>query len=375
MPEDALIAPNADTLFRPLEIGPLSLPNRIVMAPMTRNMAPEGIPGPANAEYYRKRTEGGVGLILTEGTVVDRPGSRNMPNIPFIHGEAALAGWRGVVEEVHKAGGKIGPQIWHTGSTRGSVGWDPGVEVESPSGLVAPDDPRGKAMTEEDVADLVAAFASAAADSRRVGFDMAELHGAHGYLIDQFLWNGTNRRDDDWGGPSLPDRARVVAEIVRAVRAAVGPDFPIFLRLSQWKQQNYDARLAETPAEMEAWLTPLAEAGVDVFHCSQRRFWEPEFPGIDGEDGLNFAGWAKKLTGRMTCSVGSVGLDGEFFRAFRGHGAAAAGIEKLLARMERDEFDLIAVGRILLTDPAWPEKIRKGEPVGGYDPASLAALT
>ena len=102
------------------------------------------------------------------------------------------------------------------------------------------------------------------------------------------------------------------------MRAAVGPDFPVILRLSQWKQQDYAARLAETPDAMADWLLPLVEAGVDVLHCSQRRFWEPEFPEIDGEDGLNFAGWAKKLTGAATISVGSVGLSGDFIAAFGG---------------------------------------------------------
>ena len=102
-------------LFQPFESPKLTLPNRIVMAPMTRNMAPGGVPAEANANYYRRRAEGGVGLILSEGTVVDRPASRNEANIPFFHGEAPLGGWQGVVVAVHAAGGKMGPQIWHTG--------------------------------------------------------------------------------------------------------------------------------------------------------------------------------------------------------------------------------------------------------------------
>ncbi|OWU82976.1 1,2-oxophytodienoate reductase [Oceanicola sp. 22II-s10i] len=363
-----------ETLFRPFRVGSLEMKNRIVMAPMTRNQAPEGVPGAANAEYYRKRAEGSVGLILSEGTVVDRPASRNLPNVPFFHGAAALGGWKDVIDTVHAAGGKMGPQIWHTGSTRGSRGWEPGVEVESPSGIVKPEDPRGRAMSEEDIADTIAAFARAAAEAEKLGFDMAEVHGAHGYLLDQFLWEGTNTRADGWGGPTLPERTRIMVELIKAIRAAVSPDFPIFLRLSQWKQQDYEVKLATTPDEMTAWLAPLAEAGVDVFHCSQRRFWVPEFPELDGEDGLNFAGWARKLTGVPTCSVGSVGLDGEFFRSFRGHGAGAAGIEKLLERMERDEFDLIAVGRILISDPYWVEKIRTGQDVSGFDAAALATL-
>lgn len=364
-----------DSLFQPVTLDKLTLKNRIVMAPMTRNMAPDGVVAQPNVAYYQRRAEGGVGLILSEGTVIDRPASRNLPNVPFFHGDAALAGWKQVIDAVHDAGGKMGPQIWHTGSTRGSAGWEPESEVESPSGIVGPDDPRGRAMSDADVADTIDAFARAAADAERLGFDMAEIHGAHGYLLDQFLWEGTNLRDDNVGGPTLPDRARIMVEIAKATRALVSPDFPIFLRLSQWKQQDYSVRLAHTPDEMEAWLTPLADAGIDVFHCSQRRFWEPEYPELDGENGLNFAGWAKKLTGKVTCSVGSVGLDGDFFGAFRGKSAEAAGVEKLIERMEKDEFDLIAVGRILVSDAHWAEKVRTGVAVEGFDATALATLT
>ncbi|MDQ0249409.1 2,4-dienoyl-CoA reductase-like NADH-dependent reductase (Old Yellow Enzyme family) [Sphingomonas kyeonggiensis] len=368
--------PDSDTLFRPFELGSLRLENRIVMAPMTRSFAPEGIPGEPNAAYYRRRAEGGVGLILSEGTVIDRPASRNEAGIPFFHGERALAGWQGVIDAVHGAGGKMGPQIWHTGSTRSQGGWEPESPVESPSGLLGPGTPRGEVMNEEAIADTVAAFARAAADAKRLGFDLVELHGAHGYLIDQFFWSGTNERADRYGGASIRERARFAGEVIAAVRAAVGPDYPLALRVSQWKQQDFAARLAETPQLMEDWLQPLVEAGVDILHCSQRRFWEPEFPEIDGEEGLNFAGWAKKLTGAATISVGSVGLSGEFIAAFGGEASTSAGIEKLIARMERDEFDLIAVGRALISDPNWVEKIRTDDTgsLKGFDRSVLAEL-
>jgi 2,4-dienoyl-CoA reductase-like NADH-dependent reductase (Old Yellow Enzyme family) len=365
-----------DVLFSPFALKGLTLPNRIVMAPMTRGMAEGGVPGAAHAEYYRRRAEGGVGLILTEGTVIDRPASRSMPGIPFFHGEAALAGWAAVANAVHSAGGRIGPQIWHTGSTRARGDWEPEVPVESPSALVGPGDPRGVVMTEEDIADTVAAFASAAADAKRLGFDIVELHGAHGYLIDQFFWSGTNARGDAFGGATIRERSRFAAEAVRAVRSSVGPDFPLALRVSQWKQQDYNARLATSPEEMRDWLAPLVEAGVDVLHCSQRRFWEPEFPEIDGMEGLNFAGWAKKLTGAVTISVGSVGLDSDFFAAFGGQGSGAAVLDNLYTRMEKEQFDLIAVGRALISDAHWVKKIASGDTqkLRGFDAADLAAL-
>jgi len=348
-------------LFQPFRLKSLALNNRIVMAPMTRSFAPDGVPGENVAAYYRRRAEGEVGLILSEGTVIDRPASRNEASIPFFHGDAALAGWGRVIDAVHAAGGKMGPQLWHTGAVKSFMtDWTPAVPVESPSGLFAPDQPRGQAMSEEDIADTVAAFGRAAADARRLGFDI-EIHGAHGYLIDQFFWSGTNARKDRFGGATIKERARFAGEVVKGVRDAVGPDLPIILRVSQWKQQDYAARLAETPDAMTDWLGPLVAAGADVLHCSQRRFWEPEFPEIDGADGLNFAGWAKKLTGAPTISVGSVGLSGDFMGAFSGEGSQPASLDRLVRRMEREEFDLIAVGRALITDPLWVAKVRDGD--------------
>ncbi|NDW06211.1 NADH:flavin oxidoreductase [Jiella pacifica] len=364
-----------NALFRPFRLKSLELKNRIVMAPMTRSMAPNGVPGAANAAYYRRRAEGGVGLILSEGTVIDRPAARNDPGIPFFHGDEALAGWQAVIDEVHAAGGKMAPQIWHVGSVKSFLTkWEPAAGIESPSGLVAPATLRGDAMSEEAIADTVAAFAKAAVDAKRLGFDTVEIHGAHGYLIDQFFWSGTNDRADRWGGATIRERSRFAAEVIAAMREAVGPDYPIILRVSQWKQQDFTARLAETPDAMTDWLAPLVEAGVDILHCSQRRFWEPEFPEIDGEEGLNFAGWAKRLTGAATISVGSVALSGDFMGAFGGESSTSAGLDRLIARMERDEFDLIAVGRALISDPDWPRRVKEGEALKGFDAANLAEL-
>ncbi len=361
-------------LFTPFTMAGLALPNRIVMAPMTRSFSPGGVPGANVADYYRRRAEGQVGLIVTEGTGVDRPGSLNDPNVPVFHGEAALGGWGKVVEAVHGAGGRIAPQLWHVGGMKNALLPDYKHDAEGPSGLLRPGKEYGKAMREEDIADAVRAFAQAAGDAVRLGFDAVELHGAHGYLIDQFFWEGTNVRADGWNG-DLPARARFAGEIVKAVRAAIGTT-PLILRLSQWKQQDFTARLAPTPDAMAAWLQPLADAGVDVFHCSQRRFWEPEFPELDGPEGLNFAGWAKKLTGKTTITVGSVGLSGEFVAAFGGEASKPASLDNLLHRLERDEFDLVAVGRALIVDPDWAEKVRDGRfaELKDFDRSALATL-
>jgi 2,4-dienoyl-CoA reductase-like NADH-dependent reductase (Old Yellow Enzyme family) len=366
---------SAGTLFQPLRLKALTLPNRIVMAPMTRNHSPGGYPTDEVAAYYARRAAAGVGLIISEGTGVARPTSLNDPAIPRFNGERELAGWKRVIDEVHAVGGLMAPQLWHVGAVPSPAGgaWPAADALESPSGLHGPDKPLGKSMSDQDVADTIAAFASAAADAQHLGFDAVELHGAHGYLIDQFFWDGTNQRNDQFGGISIGERGRFAAEIIRSVRVSVGPSFPIIIRLSQWKQQDYSTRLARTPAEMEEWLRPLVDAGADVLHCSQRRFWEPEFEGSD----LNFAGWAKKLTAVPTITVGSVGLSGDFMGSFRGKGSQPAALDELLRRLDRGDFDLVAVGRALLQDPQWAVKVREERTAElmSFEPSAMATLS
>jgi 2,4-dienoyl-CoA reductase-like NADH-dependent reductase (Old Yellow Enzyme family) len=359
-------------LFRPFQLGELTLPNRIVMAPMTREFSPGGVPGDDVVGYYQHRAAGGVGLIVTEGTYVDHPSAGTSARVPRFHGADALAGWQRVVEAVHAAGGRIMPQLWHVGAAR-QAGAPPVPEapVVGPSGLNLAGSPLGderSTLTQSDIDHIIGAFADAAAAAERVGFDGIELHGAHGYLIDQFLWSVTNRRTDAYGGDPVA-RTHFAAEIVAAVRKTVATSFPVVLRMSQWKPGAYDAKLAETPQQLERLLTPLVEAGVDVFHASTRRYWLPEFDGSD----LNLAGWIKKITGLPVITVGSVGLDSEFISTFGGKTPSVTGIEQLLERLGRDEFDLVAIGRALLSDPAWARKVREGR-ADEIIPFELAAL-
>jgi len=350
---------NTTALFEPFKSNNLSLDNRVVMAPMTRTFSPGNVPNDLNVEYYRRRAAGGVGLIITEGTCVGHKAANGYPNVPFIYGDDALAGWKKVVDAVHGEGGKIMPQLWHVGSVRRpGVEPDPEVPGYGPSGLVMPGKKRCHEMTENDIADVIAAFAKAAADSNAIGFDGVEIHGAHGYLLDQFFWSGLNERTDKWGG-DLVGRTHFVAEIVKAIRAEVGADFPVILRWSQWKQQDYSVKLATNPLELQQFLEPLTDAGVDIFHCSTRRFWEPEFEGSD----LNLAGWTKKLTGKPTITVGSVGLDTAFTEEGQADfmDAKPASLANLLDRMERGEFDLVAVGRALIANPDWANKVKAND--------------
>ncbi|MBF6496680.1 NADH:flavin oxidoreductase [Nocardia cyriacigeorgica] len=364
----------AEVLSRPVQLNGLTVPNRIAMAPMTRMFSPDGIPGDDVRSYYARRAAAGVGLIVTEGTYVGHESAGNSDRVPRFYGEEQLAGWAKVAEGVHAAGGTIVPQLWHIGMVRGQGEQPyPDAPAVGPSGIrVDGTEGAGKAMTQTDLDDVIGAFADAAAAAERIGFDGVELHGAHGYLIDQFLWERTNNRTDGYGGDAVA-RTKFAAEIVAAVRAAVSPEFPVILRYSQWKQDAYDAQLAETPQALEAILAPLVAAGVDAFHASTRRYWLPEFDGSD----LNLAGWTKKLTGKPAITVGSVGLDGDFLHAFRGRGAELGSLDNLLDRMERDEFDLVAVGRALLQDPEWASKVLEGrlDELKPYDPAALKTLS
>jgi 2,4-dienoyl-CoA reductase-like NADH-dependent reductase (Old Yellow Enzyme family) len=346
-PDPALVLTRStEALFRPFRLKNLTLANRIVMAPMTRSHSPEGIPGPDVAAYYRRRAEGGVGLIVTEGTYVNDPAAGFDPNVPRFYGEQSLAGWRRVAEEVHAAGGRIFPQLWHVG-----VVVSPG---QTPADGITPIGPAS--MTQADIDNMIGAYAQGARDAQALGFDGVELHGAHGYLIDQFFWEKTNQRTDRYGG-DLESRSRFAAEIVQAVRNSVGPDFPVVLRWSQWKIQDFDAKLARTPEELERFLRLLTDAGVDAFHCSTRRFWAPEFPGSN----LNLAGWTKKLTGKPAITVGSVTLNEDLMTSFGTTSTASVtGIDNLLDRLDRDEFDLVAIGRSLIVNPDWPVIVRGG---------------
>jgi 2,4-dienoyl-CoA reductase-like NADH-dependent reductase (Old Yellow Enzyme family) len=328
------------------------------MAPMTRSHSPGGYPSDENVAYYARRAANDVGLVLSEGTLTRRKGASGDANIPLFWGEQALAGWKRVIDAVHAAGGKMGPQIWHQGMSRKpGTGHFPDAPCDGPSGITLMGKKVADEPSEAEVLDMAQAYADAAGDAKRLGFDCVELHGAHAYLIDEFFWERTNQRTDRFGG-SIEKRAEFAAEIIRRCRVAVG-ESPIIIRISQWKSVDYNAKVAVNPQELERWVGVLAGAGVDAIHCSQRRILEPEFPEIDGQQGLNLAGWVKKLSGLPTISVGSVGLSSEFTGAFRGEGSPAGKLDETIERLDRGEFDLVAVGRAILQDPEWVIKVQR----------------
>lgn len=344
-----------DALFRPFACRSLRTGNRIAMASMARWASPGGDPAPL-ADFYRRRVEGGAGLVLTEGANPARPAAGNDPSSLKLYGPA-LDSWPAVIEAVHDAGGVIVPQLWHCGATsKPGSRWMPPAPFESPSGRQAPGMARGVSMDETAILETIAAFAAAAETARRLGFDGVEVHAGHGYLLDQFQWAATNDRTDRWGGATLAERSRFPIEVVKAVRAAVGPDFAVLLRISQWKSADLSARLVATPIELETWLGPYIDAGVDIVSVSQLRWDEAGFEGSP----LSLAGWTKKVTGVPTIVAGAVGMSGDFIQTFGGKVGEPEPVDEIAARLEREEYDLVSVGRAMLADADWANRVKDG---------------
>ena len=367
---------NTQSLFAGYRLNGLELPNRVVMAPMTRSFSPGGVPGSEVAAYYRRRAAGGVGLIITEGTGIARPAALDDPGAPRLHGQLALDGWKKVIDEVHAAGGRIAPQLWHVGQkrSRANTNTPSAADYESPSGLSASGEQVARPMTGADVSATVDAFAEAAFTAEKLGFDGVELHGANGYLIDQFFSPELNKRSDAYGGESLIERSRFAIDVLSAVRTAVSSRFPVILRISLMRANGQGTRLVSNPKELEEWLKLLVQAGANAFHIAQARFSEPAFPRFDAR--LSLAGWVKRLAGVTSIAVGSVGLDKDVYASFAGEIAKAAPIDALAARLAADEFDLVAIGRALLQDPMWLEKVRldQARPMEDFHPSALSRL-
>jgi 2,4-dienoyl-CoA reductase-like NADH-dependent reductase (Old Yellow Enzyme family) len=364
-------------LFQPFSVHDLTVKNRFAMSAMQRVPAPNGVPGEDMAQFYRRRVEGEFGLIFTGGICIDHPASTgiyaNRPcEIPVLDTPEAKAGWKRVTSVVHEAGGKIIAQLLHIGLLRiEGTGYHPDAKSSRPSGIFGPIDrpsliaaefaerlaPPNEPLTDAEIVEIIASYGRAARDAMECGFDGVEIHGAQGYLPDAFMWDVTNKRTDRWGG-NRRERVRFAGEVVRAARAEIGENKPMFYRFSHWKHQDLDATLARNAAELEEVVGPLAEAGVDVFDVGHFYIDRPMYVGSD----LNLAGWCKKLTGRAAIGFGAVGLTvGQHDPSTVKPPETVNNLAAVNARLERGEFDLFALGRASLIDPAFPRKIRLGE--------------
>ncbi len=365
----SLSAAQVAPLFEPTNLAGLDVCNRIAMAPMTRRLSPDDrVPSQAVVDYYTRRAEGGVGLIITEGTHVDDRHAPDSENVPGIFTEEQAAGWKRVIDSVHAAKNRfagrsrIAVQLWHTGRhAMDPIGPSPIPVQKRDGGYKA----TPREMTEADMDEVVAIFENAALLSLKAGFDSMEIHGAHGYLLDSFLSPASNQRTDDYGG-SFENRMRFPLRVVRAVRKVIdehaGSDYPLMIRFSQWRMEDYAAYAFHDPDHLERWVLALKDAGIDILHVSTRDATDPGFPHLfdtDTEDGRRtLAGWTRKLSGGMpTVAVGRVTVSASMDEGAAVETTDPAPAAKLIAR---GEADMIAVGRALIANPNWCDIVRDG---------------
>jgi 2,4-dienoyl-CoA reductase-like NADH-dependent reductase (Old Yellow Enzyme family) len=354
-----------DVLFTPLTIRNLTLRNRFVMPGMQRGFMDDGAPTTKMVDYMRRCAAGGAGLIISESTSPDHPSAYWMPVMGRLEPNT-LPAWQRVVDAVKGEGAGFLHQIWHPGSMRKVAAGHPLAShpAWSPSGLIQGGRENGCAMTRQDLAELKRSYVRAAEYAQSLGADGVEVHSAHGYLLDQFLWAETNRRDDEYGGRTLAERARYAAELVGAIREAVGDDFVISYRFSQFKEVDYGATVASDPEDLRGMLALLRAAGVDMFNASSRRFQKPEWP-QSAHPEYTIAEWTKALTDVPVMTCGSVGLNVEMFaNLFDDQEPSELSIERdlrsLADRVRRGTLDLVGVGRTHIANNDFVNKVREG---------------
>jgi len=340
----------ANPLFSPIRIGAIEAANRIFMAPLTRCRATPGTDAPNAliAEYYAQRA--GAGLIVTEGTQI-LPSGKGYMGTPGIYSPEQEAGWKNVTAGVHARGGKIVAQLWHVGAishpdlqpdgatpVTASDGFSPGGTTYTPNGKVERVAARGLSTAE--VKDMVAAFRHSAEVAKRAGFDGVEIHGANGYLIEQFTRDSSNHRSDEYGG-SIDNRIRFAIEIVDAVVAVFGAD-RVGIRLSPVTAANNAKPDSNTQATYGALVEALVKRKLAFIH-----FIEGNTGGARDLTGFDF-GWAKKTL--AAAGVAYIG-NNKYDRALAVDTLKHAGA------------DAIAFGVPFLANPDLPERLRRDAPL------------
>jgi len=354
---------SAETLkpvLTPFQLGPLSLANRAVLAPMTRVSATkDGIPTSRMVEYYRDFARGGFGLVITEGTYPDNDASRGYDNQPGIASDSQREAWAGVVAAVHESGGRIVLQLMHAGalSQRSDGGRTIAPSSVKPRGEMMPEYGGSgsyrvpEEMTTDDLARVRDSFARAAVGAQAAGFDGVEVHAANGYLLDQFLTDYTNDRGDDYGDGAAA-RVRYPAEVVAAVRAATDKAFVVGVRVSEAKVNDFTYRWPGGPGEAQTIFTSFAEAGANYIHLAGegRGFRETVENGADSYGAL-----ARRGTGLP------VVVNGGLQEPELADAAIAGG-----------HGDLVAIGRSALANPDWPQRVAAGLALRSFVPAMLS---
>nr|PZN42543.1 MAG: NADH:flavin oxidoreductase [Actinomycetota bacterium] len=351
----------AHPALRPGRIGELRTANLLAVSPMTRVSATaDGTPTEQMADYYAEFARGGFGLVITEGTYTDAAYSQGYFNQPGIVTDRHVAGWREVTGRVHAAGAPIVLQLMHAGAlSQGNRHRDhtAGPSPVRPRGEMMPEYgghgpwPVPKEMDEAAIAEAVRGFADSAVRARRAGFDGVEVHAANGYLLDQFLTDYTNQRADRYGGP-IAHRVRLAAEVVAAIRAAVGPDWCVGVRLSQTKVNDFTYRWPGGAKDAETVFAALAEAGASYLHiASEGRDWIETARLGDGE---TITRLARRVTGLPVIANGGMHEP-----------------ERAARVLAEGHADLLSIGRGALANPDLPRLLAAGEAPRAFDPAML----
>lgn len=356
---------DTNILFTPMRVNNTVVRNRFVVPAMQRGGVRNFSPTSEMTELMRQWGEGGTGIIICEGASPDHPACYWQPIFGAITRQNK-ENWREIAQAVSATGAVFLMQLWHVGALRRIVEGLPHPYPDqpalSPSGLVQAGRTNGVAMTRQDLEDTKAAYLECALIAKEVGAKGVEVHCAHGYLLDLFLWHETNQRDDEYGGATLAERARYPAEIVAEIREATGPDFIISVRFSQWKEVDYGAKIAQHPDELRPFLGLLEQAGADMFNISTRRFDQPAWPELDERRSL--AAWVKGMTKLPVVAVGSVGLTTDLAQdVFDGRDPELM-VEEDMVRVAQGikdgDFDFIAIGRNHIANIDFVDRIRTG---------------
>lgn len=350
-------------LFTPLRMGrELSLPNRLAVAPMTRVSATaQGRATNQMADYYEAFAAGGFGLVITEGIYTDNAHAQGYLFQPGLTDDAQRDAWRTVVDRVHAHGSSVIAQLMHAGAL--SQGNPHRTTTKGPSAVL----PVGRqlafyrgegpyrmpeAMSVEEISQLIEGFAQAARRAQEAGFDGVEIHGANGYLLDQFLTAHTNLREDCYGG-SLANRLRLTVDVINAVRRSTSEGFVVGVRTSQGKVNDFAHKWKGGEADASHIFGTLGALSIDYLHTTEFEAWRPAF----GDHGPSLAALARRHVSVPVLANGSLHVPGQ------------AG-----AMVARQEADLVSLGRGALTHADWPARLRAGDRHGTFDQRLLAPI-
>jgi N-ethylmaleimide reductase len=348
-------------LFQPLRLGPYTLAHRVVMAPLTRMRAttPGNVPNALNAQYYRQRATRG-GLIITEASQI-APEGQGVPASPGIHSPEQVAGWRGVADAIHAEGGTVFLQLWHVGRISHPSHQPSGKLPIAPSAVAAEGMamtadfkrepfPMPRALLREEIPALLRSYEHAARNAQAAGFDGVEIHGANGYLLEQFLQSRTNRRTDEYGG-SIENRCRLPLEVVRTVASVWGPE-RVGIRLSPFGIAN-DSGEAEPMPLYSHLIGELDTLGLAYLHLIEPRASGAGQKEVDHKNVPSACELFRSAWRSVLITAGNFGGD-----------SAEDTVAKGLA-------DAVAFGRFFISNPDLPERLRRGAQLTPYNRATF----